>query len=277
MEIVIASSYIFFVTAVAVVGLWLVRKKVSYSELSEHHEVANPMVSIVSTLYSVLLGFLVVCAFNRFDSCRSGLQAEANALSDVFHLANGLPTAVKEKVQNDCITYISSVIDEEFPLMREGKSCHATRKKVDELWTDALTFEPKTTAHSNIQQELMQSVRITCEKRRERIFAMDPGLWPVLWVVLIVGTSTIVLFTYFFAMKRLASQLFMVGALAFMLALNVYLVIDFSCPFQGAFTVSVRPMLKQRDNLLEHVREWSPGHAGEPTSETGTSEPGKNL
>jgi hypothetical protein len=269
MELVIASSYILFVTVVAVVGLWLVRKKVSYSELSEHHEVANPMVSIVSTLYSVLLGFLVVCAFNRFDACRSGLQAEANALSDVFHLANGLPTAVRKKVQNDCINYISSVIDEEFPLMHDGKSCHATRTKVDALWTDALTFEPKSAVQSNIQQEMLQSVRITCEKRRERIFAMDPGLWPVLWAVLIAGTSTIVLFTYFFAMKRVASQLFMVGALSFMLALNVYLVIDFSCPFQGAFTVSVGPMLKQRDNLIEHVREGAPEPAGEPASATG--------
>jgi hypothetical protein len=144
--------------------------------------------------------------------------------------------------------------------MHEGKSCHATRKKIDELWTDALTFEPKSNVQSNIQQEMLESVRITCEKRRERIFAMDPGLWPVLWTVLIAGTSTIVLFTYFFAMKRLGSQLFMVGSLAFMLALNVYLVIDFSSPFQGAFTVSVEPMLKQRENLLEHLREWAPEH-----------------
>jgi hypothetical protein len=260
MEFVIAISTILFVTAIAVGGLWLVRKKVSYSELSEHHEVANPMVSIVSTLYSVLLGFLVVCAFNRFDACRTGLQAEANALSDVFHLANGLPTAVKKKVQNDCITYISSVIDEEFPLMHEDKSSQATRRKVDQLWTDALTFEPQTTVQSTIQQEMLESVRITCEKRRERIFAMDPGLWPVLWIVLIAGTSTIVLFTYFFAMKRVGSQLFMVGSLSFMLALNVYLVIDFSSPFHGAFSVSVGPMLEQRDNLLEHVREWKPDH-----------------
>jgi hypothetical protein len=84
---------------------------------------------------------------------------------------------------------------------------------------------------------------------------MDTGLWPVLWIVLIAGTSTIVVFTYFFAMKRLGSQMFMVGALSFMLAVNVYLVVDFSCPFQGAFTVSSGPLLRQRNNLIEHIHE----------------------
>jgi hypothetical protein len=59
--------------------------------LTSHHEVANPMMSVVGTLYSVLLGFMVVCAFNRYDGCRAGLQAEANAVSDVFHLSMGLP------------------------------------------------------------------------------------------------------------------------------------------------------------------------------------------
>ncbi len=255
MENFVAVSTILFVTALAMVGLFLVRRKVSFSELSEHHEVANPMVSIVSTLYSVLLGFLVVCAFNRFDACRASLQTEANTLSDVFHLGNGLPPAARKRIQKDCLTYINSVIEEEFPSMRIGQSCHSTRIKIDALWTDAMSFEPQTTAQSNIQQELIETVRTTCEKRRERIFAMDPGLWPVLWVVLIGGTSTIVVFTYFFAMKRLASQMFMVGALTFMLALNVYLVIDFSCPFQGAFSCSPAPLIKQRNNLLEHLRE----------------------
>jgi hypothetical protein len=255
MENVIAAATILFVTALAVIGLYLVRRKVSYSELCEHHEVANPMVSIVATLYSVLLGFLVVCAFNRFDACRSGVQTEANMLSDVFHLAYGLPAPLSRKIQNDCLIYIDSVIDEEFPLMRDGKTSHATRKKLDVLWSDVLVFDPKSTAQSNIQQELLTSVRTMCEKRRERIFAMDTGLWPVLWIVLIAGTSTIVVFTYFFAMKRLGSQMFMVGALSFMLAVNVYLVVDFSCPFQGAFTVSSGPLLRQRNNLIEHIHE----------------------
>ena len=253
MELVIVVIIIAGTTASAMLGLYVVRKKVSFETLAEHHEVANPMTSIVATLYSVLLGFLVMGAFTRFDGCRIEIESEASSLGDVFSLADGLPTPTKIKIQNDCVEYSNSVIKDEFPAMSQGKASKITKQKSEQLWNDILVYPPATVLESNIHQELLSCVRTTCEKRRERIFQMRAGLWPVLWTLLIVGNVTLVVFTYFFAMKNVVSQMIMVGLLSFLLSINVYLVIDFSTPFEGVCSVSPEPMAYQHRYFKERL------------------------
>ncbi len=253
MEALLGTIIILATTAAAVGGLFLVRKKVSYDTLSEHHEVANPMVTTFATLYSVLLGFLVVGSFNKFDNCRMSVQAEANAVADVFHLASGLPASSKVQLQTDCLSYARSVVDDEFPAMSGGKPSTATRAKIETLWTDALAYAPSTAAAANVQEELLTCVRTIFERRQDRLFHMEVGSWPVLWAVLIFGNATTVAFTYFFAMKRIASQMILVGLLSLMLSINVYLVIDFSCPFSGPCAVSSEPLVQQCQRFQERM------------------------
>jgi len=240
-------------TVAALCGLLLVRRRVSMDTLTSHHEVANPMMSVVGTLYSVLLGFLVICAFNRYDGCRVGLQAETNALSDLFHLAMALPAEPKQKIQDDCIKYLDSVINDEFPAMNEGKSSPLTRKTIDALWTDALTFVPKNSLQSNVHQAVLNTLMATSEHRRDRLFILNPGMWPVLWAVLILGNFTVIIFTYFFGMKNIKSQMIMICMVSLMLSVNVYLVVDFSCPFDGLIKITPDIMIKQRTNFVQHL------------------------
>lgn len=250
MEAILAIFIVFATTATAVAGLFLVRKNVSFNTLTEHHEVANPMVTIVATLYSVLLGFLVVCAFNKFDSCRMSVQAEANSIADAFNLTYGLPAAARATIQNDCVNYVSSVIDDEFPSMSKGKASDTTEAKISALWTDVIACSaPVNNQSTPVQEELLNCVRTTADRRHDRLFQLNVGLWPVLWAVLIMGNATIVVFTYFFAMKHIASQMIMVGLLSFMLSVNVYLVIDFSSPFDGACSVQPVPLRHQLERF----------------------------
>jgi Protein of unknown function (DUF4239) len=212
-DTLVASVIIIATTLAAIAGLWIVRKKVSFDVLLEHHEVANPMVTIVSTLYSVLLGFLVVCAFNKFDSCRLGVQAEANSVGNVFYLAAGLPDAAKSKIQTGCLSYVHSVIDDEFPAMIKGGASEATEQKLEKLWTDVQSFSPATSQNLTLYDQLLTSVKSIFDRRQNRIFELSVGMWPVLWTVLIFGNAIIIVFTYFFAMKHLSSQMIMVGLL----------------------------------------------------------------
>jgi hypothetical protein len=240
-------------TGLALGGLLFVRRRVSMDTLTSHHEVANPMMSVVGTLYSVLLGFLVVCAFNRYDGCRVGLQAEANAVSNLFHLAMGLPAETRSKIQDDCVKYLDSVINDEFPAMAEGKSSSLTRKAIDALWVDLLTFSPKNNLQGNVHGALLTCLMATSEHRRDRIFILNPGMWPVLWGMLILGNFTIIIFTYFFGMKNVRTQMIMICLVSLMLSVNVYLVVDFSTPFSGLIEITPDVMIKQRANLVQHL------------------------
>lgn len=60
--IIVACSAIFYSTL-----LLFVRKKVAPEVLKKHHDVAGFAFSVIGILYSVLLGFVVVNAQNRYD------------------------------------------------------------------------------------------------------------------------------------------------------------------------------------------------------------------
>jgi len=110
---------------ISIVGLMLVRKKAHYSKLQLHHDVADPLLSVVGTLFAVLLGFMVANAMTRFEEARSTVQQEASAVGNIYRTSMGLPSPEREKLQKACDTYVNVVIDEEWPLLSQKKTSNA--------------------------------------------------------------------------------------------------------------------------------------------------------
>src|SRR5271155_5026062 len=106
--------------ALAMLGLLLVRKYVKHQTLAVHHDVAGYMLSIVGTLYAVVLGFIVVDSLNTFQKARLTVEQEANALHDIFHLAQGLPSPISLDIRTTCLSYAKLMVSEEWPAMADG-------------------------------------------------------------------------------------------------------------------------------------------------------------
>src|SRR5437762_2024792 len=89
-------------TLLAVLGLVLVRRKVPIETLTSFHEVGGFLLSVVGTMYAVLMGLIVVDAMSKFESAKQNVQQEANALADVFMLAGQFSPAKKQEIQDLC-------------------------------------------------------------------------------------------------------------------------------------------------------------------------------
>jgi len=107
------------------------------------------------------------------------------------------------------------------------------------LWKEIATFDPKTPREEAIQQQLISEICQVTESRRTRLVSAAHGVAPVLWIVLIVGGVFTLIFTYFFAVESLRTQIVMTVLVALTLALNIFLVFVFGYPFSG--DISVRP------------------------------------
>src|SRR5258708_5847714 len=115
------SLCVFISVVLAITGLLVVRRFVSHEDLMTHHEVAGYFLSIVGTLYAVVLGFIVVNALNTFDKARVNVEHEANALHDVFHLSLGLPQAASSHVRQLCMQYSDCMVNDEWKSMERGE------------------------------------------------------------------------------------------------------------------------------------------------------------
>jgi uncharacterized membrane protein len=70
---------VLFSALLSVAGLFLLRRFMSRESLRASHEVSGYLLSIIGTMYAVLLGLVVVDAMAKFQEARNNVQAEANA------------------------------------------------------------------------------------------------------------------------------------------------------------------------------------------------------
>lgn len=224
-------------TLVSVGGMLIVRKRVGVEALSSYHEVAGYLLSVVGTLYAVLLGFVVVDALEHTQELRVLVDQEASSLCNIYLCSNGLPPAKKTKIRTLCSQYVDAVVNEEWQSMQQGKYSVVAFKNVWSIWKEITNYVPETESEKTIHQQLMSEICDMTQNRRTRIVGANHGVNPLMWAVLITGAIFTVIFTYFFGVHNIRAQILMTVLVALTLSLNVLLVFIFGNPFAGDFAI----------------------------------------
>lgn len=244
------NSIIIFTLGVAlsVVGLIWVRQKVHIDSLMENHEVGGYMLSVVGTMYAVLLGLVVVDAMTRFQEARTIVEAEANSLADVFVLSRRFPPEKQKKIEHLCLDYVTEVTQVEWPMMDTANKSFKARKMVFDLIHEVVDFEPVTESQKAIYPMAVQSVTNLWDNRRARTNISDNGMPFEEWVVLILGAAVCSVFSYFFGLRNLKAQIIMTALCSTLIALNLFLVLMFGYPFSG--DMKIKPDALVVDKLI---------------------------
>ena len=253
---------------IAAIGLVAaVRKMFSKDILRQAHDITGNLLSVVGTLYAVLLGLVVVDALVRFEHAIDVVQQESNSLADIFLLAERLPAAQRERIQESCRTYARQVVEDEWPAMARGHASPAARKTAFALARSLDGFEPVTEGQKAVFPMLLEQIRELWDFRRERVGTAEFGIPAVEWFVLIVGGAVTVIFAGLFRAESVSLQRFLTALAAVVMGLNLYLVALFGYPFSGELTVSSRPF--QTDiAIFEGRAPDMPGHASQGRDES---------
>lgn len=227
---------------IAAILLVTVARKIFRKDiLLQAHDITGNLLSVVGTLYAVLLGLIVVDALVRFEHAIDVVQKESNTLADIFLLAERLPEAECSRLKDTCKTYARQVVEDEWPLMATGHASKAARKTAFALARGLDGFEPTTESQKAVFPMLLEQIRDLWDYRRERIGTAEFGIPAVEWFVLIAGGAVTVLFAGLFRTESVSLQRFLTALTALLIGLNLYLVSLFGYPFSGELTVSSRP------------------------------------
>jgi hypothetical protein len=235
-------------TALSVLGMVMVRQRVSLATLSSYHEVAGYLLSVVGTLYAVLLGFVVVDAMQHMQDVRGLVSMEASGLANIFLCAEGLPQKKRETLRALCHLYAEEVINDEWVTLQQGKYSQKTFHSVFKIWKEITTFDPSTQREQQLHQQLIGEICSMTQNHRTRVINASRGVAPVMWVVLVIGGVFTVIFTYFFGIESLRVQALMTFLVAMTLSLNVYLVYVFGNPMST--DLGIKPGPFQLDLLI---------------------------
>jgi hypothetical protein len=230
---VLAGLLVLGATLLSVLGLLATRKVVNFEKLRSSHDVGGYLLSVVGTLYAVLLGLVVVDSMQQFQNAREVTERETNTLADIFILANRLPEPTGSRVKKICSEYADQVINTEWSQMHRCTYCPIAREMAVDLMTALIDFEPRTENQKALYPQMLQEASQFWQSRQARINIALKGVPAIEWMVLITGAFITIFFTYFFGLEDLKLQLIMTAMVAMLISLNLMLVLYFGYPFGG--------------------------------------------
>src|SRR6184192_4064770 len=105
--------------AIALLGLYLVRKKYPTEVLKDNHEVAAIIFNAFGLFYGVMVAFVVFVTWSGYDEATKNLQMEASEALDIFHSSDGFPAPVNKTIRDGLRDYLTSVYKDEVQRMSQ--------------------------------------------------------------------------------------------------------------------------------------------------------------
>lgn len=225
-------------TMIAVLAPVVVRRFIPLERLSANNEVAGFKFATVGVLYAVLLAFVVIVVWEKFNEADSFVSKEAAAVATMYRISAEVPDGPGKVLRGALTNYLTAVIGKEFPAMETGHRSPAAAAALDDLYTALLNYRASEPRDAVILSELLRQLDLVTQTRRAQLDAADGVVPGVLWTTLIAGAVATLIFTLFFGTKNLRAQSMMTGILALLLFLGLLIVVSFDHPFSGSVKVT---------------------------------------
>jgi hypothetical protein len=226
----------------SLLGLLLVRRSVTLSTLESHHDVAGFILAVVGVIYAVLLAFVVVVTWQQFEDARSGADTEAATVAGLYRTSYAFPSGGR-RLRVALRGYTESLVNKEWPEMSDHhRESRASDLALDGVWASLRAVRPAGASASAVYEQSVTRLLDAGDMRRTRILSSGTQLPVPVWVVLIAGAAICVSFTYFFGVRNFVAQALMVGALAMITGLVLFLILSLDLPYTGDVGVTSAPM-----------------------------------
>jgi hypothetical protein len=224
----------------SVTGLYLVRRAIPAQTLREDHDVAGFTFGVIGAFYGVVLAFVIVVAWQRFQRAQEKTQSEALALSNMYVLARGFEDPMRSDLIAAVRRYANEVVNTEWSAMAQS-SYEKSSGGEDRLWTVLLTYQPRNSRDQILLEKCVTYMGQLSDARELRFVFYKADLPSVIWIVIYVGCVITIGFSYFFGTRRQRSHAIMCGTFAAMIGLTILAVSELANPYQGSINVSAEP------------------------------------
>jgi hypothetical protein len=203
----------------------------------QDNAVVGNVSNLISLIYGVLAGLTALYLINNISYAADAVQREANAVVDIYREATWLKQPMQNRIKNHLKQYINTVIEVEWPLMREGKMIddHAdfTIEEVDDALKE---YDAKNQSEALLVRDMQQEIKALYDARQQRIQLSSASLNAEIWIVIMLGTILMVAINYFYTVN-VYMHILCIIAVALMASAMSFLLLVLDRPFQGEFVI----------------------------------------
>jgi hypothetical protein len=207
--------------------------------LRRHNDVAGFLFSAVGILYAVVLGFVVVVVWQKYDVTVSNVDNEVNSVGDLYHLVDGFPEPERSQLRSNLRAYAAQVARIEWPAMARNEPIPERGADLIEAVGHRIdTFSPTSLSESHAQQAAIAASERLYDARRARLVEAVPAVPTLLWFALIVGALAMVAFCFIFGVENRPAQLIMTAILVGLIGVLFVVIEAFATPFSGSVRIA---------------------------------------
>jgi hypothetical protein len=238
-----------FVLLTLIVG-GLVRRFAPSDILSEHNDLAGFILAVVGVVYAVLLAFVAIGVWERFEAAENRTFEEAGELATVYRDAGAFPQQ-RPLIRSELSDYARELVTIEWQKMSFGEHSEKADETLEKVYAQVRDLPVSSWNLQNVQAQMLDAMQAATRYREDRISMYATGINKLVWFVLVVGAVVTVSFTYLFGFKIGIMQQLMIGLLGLMISLVLFLAVALDYPYRGA--IQIRP--EAFSALLETFRQ----------------------
>jgi hypothetical protein len=229
------------IVGIVLLGVWAVRRFVPSTRDGFDAEVSSQVLGVVASLFGLLLAFVVVIEFQAFSSAGDNVQSEADDLGAIVRDSYAFGPA-GATIRASIGDYVRTVVDDEWPLMRDGKESSAAWLQIDEVFASMQGYKPVSTSEVAFYDDSVRHLNSVLEARSDRLDSSSGNDLPVLIAALIlVGALVILGYATLVGSKSSAFHAIGAAAIAIVVGFALVVLVALQFPFSGGLAVDSQP------------------------------------
>jgi hypothetical protein len=235
----------------SLIFMWLLNRFWPWEKRHAHNDLIGWQLSILGTTYAVVLGFMLYAVWINLGVANQNVDDEANALGNIYRLAEGLPAAQRAQIEQLARLYADTVINQDWAQMAAGEVAEASNKVNQDMWRTLMSIKNGTPTEIIAEDHALSELSVLTQHRRMRLVQNAFRLPVVLWFLLIVGGVVTIASASMFGSENTALHTLQVIAFSLLISLVLVVVADIDRPFQGSVHVSDFAFRRAQRNMKE--------------------------
>ncbi|GGI43863.1 hypothetical protein BCL57_000174 [Agromyces flavus] len=213
----------------------LVRRLVK--DRGEWDRTLGHVIGTFGMFFGILLALVAVSVYENYAATRDATVEEVGQIGAFYRATTALPDEVGEPMRELIDDYLVAVIEEDFPLQREGVLPDASLDEVDAIEEVMHSFEAETMSEQMEYKQVLEAFDLFVEERRERLDATALSLPTLIWVVIWVGAAVNAVLIGLIYVDGKRMHVLMAGLLALFIGLVIFVTADMDFPYAGTVAV----------------------------------------
>jgi hypothetical protein len=242
---------VFLIVSGSLLFTWALNRVWAWEKRYAHNDVIGWQLSILGTTYAVILGFMLYTVWSNFGVANLNADNEANALANVYRVAQGLPDPQRGQLEALASSYADAVINQDWPQMAADQTPEATHKINQDMWKTLMSVKEGTPTQIIAEDHALSELSALSEHRRTRLLQNVFRIPTVLWFLLITGGAVNIASSAMFGSGNRFLHTLQVFAFSLIIALALTAIADIDRPFQGSVHVSDFAFQRAQQSMKE--------------------------